>query len=220
MANLALLISQVGLWAFLLAIMPLLPGDGYNWLATYLGQPMLRQKAFFVLRATLRGTPIPPRVRPNEVPMLIIFAVSSIITMVGGSIRVIGHLGNAANHQLAGARRCHFPGAVSKLCDVAAQLESSICTPQAASTRNPPVARSDNPAIGGSQGEHDVRAVAAETAASDFGGCRCRTDLRGVSAVLIRYCWTVPNPAGPAQRGNRHEPMVTSSMSRYAKEIG
>jgi multidrug resistance efflux pump len=83
MANLALLISQVGLWAFLLAIMPLLPGDGYNWLATYLGQPMLRRKAFFVLRATLRRTPIPPRVRPNEVPMLIIFAVSSIITMVG-----------------------------------------------------------------------------------------------------------------------------------------
>jgi multidrug efflux pump subunit AcrA (membrane-fusion protein) len=82
MANLALLLSQVGLWAFLLAVIPLLPGDGYNWLATYFAQPVLRQKAFSVLRATLRGMPIPPRVRPSEVPMLIIFAVSSLVTMV------------------------------------------------------------------------------------------------------------------------------------------
>jgi len=83
-ASLGLLISQVGLWAFLLAIVPLLPSDGYNWLATYLRQPMLRQKAFLALNAKLRRRPPPAFVRPSEAPMLIIFAVSSIVATVAG----------------------------------------------------------------------------------------------------------------------------------------
>jgi multidrug efflux pump subunit AcrA (membrane-fusion protein) len=82
LASLGLLISQVGLWAFLLAIMPLLPSDGYNWLATYLRQPMLRQKAFLALNAKLQRRPPPASVRSSEAPMLIIFAVSSIIAAV------------------------------------------------------------------------------------------------------------------------------------------
>jgi hypothetical protein len=82
LANFALLVSQVGLWAFLLAAMPLLPGDGYNWLATYLGQPMLRRKALIVLNAKLGRRLLPPRIRRDEVPMLVIFALSSIIAIV------------------------------------------------------------------------------------------------------------------------------------------
>lgn len=82
LANFALLVSQVGLWAFLLAAMPLLPGDGYNWLATYLGQPMLRRKALIVLNAKLGRRLLPHRIRRDEVPMLIIFALSSIIAIV------------------------------------------------------------------------------------------------------------------------------------------
>jgi multidrug efflux pump subunit AcrA (membrane-fusion protein) len=81
LASFALLVSQVGLWAFLLATMPLLPGDGYNWLATYLGQPMLRRKALIVLNAKLgrrRASPI----RRDKEPMLIIFALGSIVAIV------------------------------------------------------------------------------------------------------------------------------------------
>jgi multidrug efflux pump subunit AcrA (membrane-fusion protein) len=82
LATLALLISQVGLWAFLYAIVPVLPGDGYFWLATYLHQPLLRQKAFVALNAKLRGRPLPRAIRHGEVPVLIVFAVSVILALV------------------------------------------------------------------------------------------------------------------------------------------
>ena len=82
LANFALLVSQVGLWAFLIAATPLLPGDGYNWLATYLRQPMLRRKALRALKAKLLRQQLPPQVRRDEVPMLIFFALGSIVAML------------------------------------------------------------------------------------------------------------------------------------------
>src|SRR5262249_11036407 len=85
----ALLISQVGLWAFLFAIMPLLPGDGQNWLATYFRQPMLRRKALFVLNATLRGRQLPPSIRRSGVPILIIFAVTVILAVIALAFAVL-----------------------------------------------------------------------------------------------------------------------------------
>jgi RND family efflux transporter MFP subunit len=45
LSHLALLVGQVGLLAFLLAVLPLLPSDGYRWLATYFGRPALRASA-------------------------------------------------------------------------------------------------------------------------------------------------------------------------------
>jgi len=41
-ADLAFLLGQVGLLAVLLSALPLLPSDGYRWLATYFGRPALR----------------------------------------------------------------------------------------------------------------------------------------------------------------------------------
>ncbi len=40
-AHLALVVGQIGLLAFLLSALPLLPSDGYRWLATYFGRPAL-----------------------------------------------------------------------------------------------------------------------------------------------------------------------------------
>ena len=80
-ANLALLISQAGLLSFLIAIIPFL-GDGYNWLAIYLRQPMLRQKALLALNAKLRGRPLPPGIRPREAPGLILLAIGFILAIV------------------------------------------------------------------------------------------------------------------------------------------
>lgn len=40
-AHLALVVGQIGLLAFLLSALPLLPSDGYRWLATYFGRPDL-----------------------------------------------------------------------------------------------------------------------------------------------------------------------------------
>jgi len=101
-ANLALLVSQVGLWAFLFAAMPLLPGDGYNWLATFFRQPLLRQKALMVLNAKLRGRPLPPRIQPGEVKFLIIFAVTSILVLVVVAFALLTIWGTLLTRNLQG----------------------------------------------------------------------------------------------------------------------
>jgi len=44
-AHLALVVGQIGLLAFLLSALPLLPSNGYRWLATYFGRPALRSDA-------------------------------------------------------------------------------------------------------------------------------------------------------------------------------
>lgn len=41
-SHLALVVGQIGLFAFLLSAWPLLPSDGYRWLVTYLARPTLR----------------------------------------------------------------------------------------------------------------------------------------------------------------------------------
>ncbi len=91
-ANLALVISQAGLWSFLFVIMPFVPGDGYNWLAVYFRQPVLRQKAFIALSCKLRGAPLPPVVSGHNVPMLLIFAVGSILALVAVAAVVLSVL--------------------------------------------------------------------------------------------------------------------------------
>jgi RND family efflux transporter MFP subunit len=45
LSHLTLVVGQIGLLAFLLSVMPLLPSDGYRWLATYFGRPALRAEA-------------------------------------------------------------------------------------------------------------------------------------------------------------------------------
>ncbi len=42
LSHLALVVGQIGLLTFLLSAWPLLPSDGYRWLATYLARPTLR----------------------------------------------------------------------------------------------------------------------------------------------------------------------------------
>jgi multidrug efflux pump subunit AcrA (membrane-fusion protein) len=45
LGHLALVVGQIGLLTFLLSALPLLPADGYCWLATYFGRPELRSDA-------------------------------------------------------------------------------------------------------------------------------------------------------------------------------
>ena len=70
--SILLLISQIALLMFLiLQCMPLLHGDGYRWMATYIGQPNLKRKAIATLRAKMKGRPIPASVRRDEIPGLL-----------------------------------------------------------------------------------------------------------------------------------------------------
>lgn len=45
--DIAFVVSQIALVVFLFTAFPLLPGDGYKWLAAYFDQPLLRQRAFY-----------------------------------------------------------------------------------------------------------------------------------------------------------------------------
>ncbi|WP_161635661.1 HlyD family secretion protein [Actibacterium mucosum] len=47
--DLAVAISLISAFSFLLMALPLLQGDGYRWLSTYYDQPMLRQRSFAYL---------------------------------------------------------------------------------------------------------------------------------------------------------------------------
>ena len=88
-ANLALLISQAGLWSFLFAAMPFMLGDGYSWLAIYFRQPALRQKALIALNAKLQGKKLPPGFRRSELPLLIFFAVGVILTLAALALGIL-----------------------------------------------------------------------------------------------------------------------------------
>jgi multidrug efflux pump subunit AcrA (membrane-fusion protein) len=101
-ANLALLISQTGLWAFLFSIMPFLPLDGYNWLVTYFRQPRLYQKALIALNAKLRGRRLPRGISRGEVPMLIAFAVCALIAIFGLAFALLIVLGTVLTERFQG----------------------------------------------------------------------------------------------------------------------
>jgi RND family efflux transporter MFP subunit len=81
LASYALLLSQAGLWAFLFAIIPFLPGDGYHWLAAYFRQPMLRERALIALTAKLRGRRLPPGFRSGKLPVLIMFGIGIMLAI-------------------------------------------------------------------------------------------------------------------------------------------
>jgi len=106
--SLALLISQAGLWSFLYAVIPLLPGDGYNWLATYFRQPFLRQKALIVLSAKLRGKRLPAAVKPGEIPILIVFAVSVVLALLALALAILIVSGLLLTEKLQGTGAAIF----------------------------------------------------------------------------------------------------------------
>ena len=52
LSHLALVVGQIGLLAFLISALPLLPSDGYRWLATYFSRPALRSDALRSISAS------------------------------------------------------------------------------------------------------------------------------------------------------------------------
>ena len=55
LSHLALVVGQIGLLTFLLSAWPLLPSDGYRWLATYFARPTLRADAVRAITGRLSG---------------------------------------------------------------------------------------------------------------------------------------------------------------------
>lgn len=68
-----------GLGSFLFVVNPLLPLDGYNWLAVVLKRPQLRTHAFRLLGMVVTLRPLPPDLRWGEFWMLLLYAIVSLV---------------------------------------------------------------------------------------------------------------------------------------------
>jgi hypothetical protein len=78
-ASVALTITNIGLVTFILCSFPLLPQDGYHWLAEYLEQPRLRGRAFTYLRMWFVGRRPPEQLGPGERGALMFYATGTLI---------------------------------------------------------------------------------------------------------------------------------------------
>ena len=58
LSHLAIVVSQIGLLAFLLSAWALLPSDGYRWLATYFGRPALRSESLRAITGRFSGAAV------------------------------------------------------------------------------------------------------------------------------------------------------------------
>ncbi|MCB1777123.1 MAG: hypothetical protein KDI50_06785, partial [Candidatus Competibacteraceae bacterium] len=80
------IISHIALGAFLFTANPLWRADGYNWLATFLNMPRLRERAFQVLGLYLRGRRPPAGLPSGEKYALLGYAlacVTYVLLLVG-----------------------------------------------------------------------------------------------------------------------------------------
>ncbi|WP_139312808.1 HlyD family efflux transporter periplasmic adaptor subunit [Acuticoccus yangtzensis] len=80
--DLMLLVGQIGLAAFVVSAYPLVPGDGYRFLATFFRQPKLLQKSYVATRAWLASKPLPPMIDRTEVPGLILYGVAVLLSTI------------------------------------------------------------------------------------------------------------------------------------------
>ncbi|MBK1637149.1 efflux RND transporter periplasmic adaptor subunit [Rhodovulum adriaticum] len=82
LSDLAFIVSQIALLSFLITAFPLLPGNGYTWIATYVEQPFLRQRAFNYLFGTSKKIVerLPPPT-PREKMAFALYALGSVLTI-------------------------------------------------------------------------------------------------------------------------------------------
>jgi hypothetical protein len=78
-ANVALIVTTIGLATFIFCSFPLLPQDGYRWLCVYVDQPNLQSRAFTFLRNWMMGRRMPRELRPEERGALLFFAAGTLI---------------------------------------------------------------------------------------------------------------------------------------------
>ena len=91
--QLALVMSQFAFWSFVITAFPLIPGDGYRWLAEYLDQPLLLDRAMRLLDMKAQGRRAPEALKPAEHWGLLLFAIGVILVtgfVAGGMLLYVG----------------------------------------------------------------------------------------------------------------------------------
>ena len=71
-----LLCAQLGFYSGLLSLWPILPGDAYRWLSTYVNDPNLRTRSLRLMLNMARGLPLPPTLSSAERWSFFLFASS------------------------------------------------------------------------------------------------------------------------------------------------
>lgn len=78
----AIIVGQIGLAMAVRSSLPVFPGDGQRFLATFLNDARLLSKSMLALRHTLLGRKLPPAISPNEVLPLAAFGVAVVLSSV------------------------------------------------------------------------------------------------------------------------------------------
>ena len=104
----ALTLSQIGFWAFVINAIPLLPGDGFRWISEYVGQPLLIDRAVRLLDMKVRGRPTPEALTRREKWVLLLFAVSVIVATSLFAISVLLYIGVRLEARFHGAGTAMF----------------------------------------------------------------------------------------------------------------
>jgi hypothetical protein len=78
LAEAALAIAIVGLGSFLFTANPLLPADGYRYLAAVLKRPRLRTQAFRLIGMLVRFRPLPRDLREREFWLLLLYGIGAL----------------------------------------------------------------------------------------------------------------------------------------------
>ncbi len=106
----ALIVGQMGFWAFAITAMPVLPADGYHWIATYFNQPKLRQRSYLILKARLFRRPLPPSVSEGDVLGLVLFGAATVLASAVFALGFLLYIGVALEARFQGAGVFMFLG--------------------------------------------------------------------------------------------------------------
>lgn len=99
-------LAIVGFGSFLFIANPLWPADGYNWLATYVNYPQLRNHAFLVLKMILLRRRLPAELSPVRRNSLLAFAVGAIAFTVFIKVMVLLAMWDYLEGQYGGTGVC------------------------------------------------------------------------------------------------------------------
>jgi len=87
LSHLALVVGQIGLLTFLLSAWPLLPSDGYRWLATYLARPTLRRDT--IRAATGRSSDVVDSDKTARSPLSPVSFYVFAVALVGAIVALV-----------------------------------------------------------------------------------------------------------------------------------
>ncbi len=108
LSQFALITGQIAFWAFVVTSIPLIPSDGYRWLAEYLDQPLLIDRAMRLLGMKWHGRRTPEALTPREKWGLLLFAAGVVIATTVYAAAILLYIGTRLELRFNGAGAAMF----------------------------------------------------------------------------------------------------------------